>query len=217
MNSRLLQLADSAFPAGAFTHSFGFEGLRQLGQLQGEVELTIRLREFIWHCAHSSLPFFNAAFDGEPALADRRNELFLSNHVARKASSAQGRAFLMAAEAMLEGQPAVAQVTALRQSAQHSHVAVAMGATFAAIGLERAGARQVALFAALRGALSALVRLGAVGPLRAQQVLFTLHDCIDHALAATEQLGVDDAAGVAVLLELAQTAHDRLYSRLFQS
>jgi urease accessory protein len=62
MDSRLLQLADSAFPAGSFAHSAGFEALRQLGLLKGEDALVLRLRELVWSTASSSLPFLNDAF-----------------------------------------------------------------------------------------------------------------------------------------------------------
>ncbi len=224
MDSRLLQLADSAFPTGAFAHSFGFEAVHQLGKLRDETSIVRRLREFIWHTATSTLPFFNAAFDLERAptvngivALDRWNEMYLSNHIARRASTAQGRAFLLASEATLEGTEASTIIRALREELPHAHVAVAMGSTFRAIDVARADARRVHLFAALRGVTSALVRLGAMGPLRSQKLMFDLHPLLDEALDATEGLLPDDATSVAPFLEIAQTLHDRLYSRLFQS
>src|SRR3954447_15709198 len=100
MDSRLLQLSDSAFPAGAFAHSGGFEALRQLGALRGEEALVLRLRELVWNTALGALPFVNDAFGGDENAADQACDAFLSNHVANRASRAQGQAFLVAAEAM---------------------------------------------------------------------------------------------------------------------
>ncbi|MBS1149304.1 MAG: ureF [Myxococcaceae bacterium] len=208
MDSRLLQLADSAFPAGAFAHSFGFEALRQLGLLSGEEALTVRLRELVWHTALGALPFLHDAHGGDPAAADRACDVFLSNHVANRASRAQGRAFLLAAEATFG---------VAAPPLPFAHVAVASGAALAiaAIGLE--DARQLFLFGAVRSALSASVRLGVLGPLAAQRLLYALHPLLDEALAATGGLTAADACVPAPLLDTAQTTQDRLYSRLFQS
>src|SRR5947209_15840338 len=101
MDSRLLQLSDSAFPAGAFAHSLGLEALRQLGELRGEEALALRLRELCWHTAHAQLPFLNDAHQLDAGDADRACEAFLSSEIANRASRAQGRAFLLAAEATL--------------------------------------------------------------------------------------------------------------------
>src|SRR4051812_12288390 len=103
MDSRLLQLADSAFPSGTFAHSLGLEALRQLGLLTGEEALTVRLRELAWHTALGALPFLNDAYGADPIVADRACDVFLSNHVANRASRAQGRAFLLAADATFGG------------------------------------------------------------------------------------------------------------------
>jgi urease accessory protein UreF len=99
----------------------------------------------------------------------------------------------------------------------HAHLAVAFGATLATQGVAREEARQAFLFCAARSALSAVVRLGVVGPLAAQGVLFRLHPLFDEALTKTQTLGSDDAVSVSPWLETAQAAQDTLYSRLFQS
>jgi urease accessory protein len=207
MDWRLLQLADSAFPVGAFAHSLGCEAMWQLGHLRAE-NLATRLRELVWHSATSALPFFHDAHAGQWRAADEACHAFLSNHVANRASRAQGRAFLVAASAM-RGEDFAAP--------PHGHLAPAMGGALAQMDVSLDDGRRILLFGAARSALSAIVRLGVIGPLAAQGLLRDLHPILDEALGATADWHSDDACSVAPLVELAQASHDRLYSRLFQS
>jgi urease accessory protein len=207
MQLLLYQLADSAFPAGSFAHSLGLEALRGIGLLRGERELALRLGELTWHTAYATLPFVGDAHRGDPAAADRAIDRFLSSHVANRASRAQGRAFLIAAEAMLD----------TRVELPLGHVAAAFGAVLAGAGVALADARELAMFGALRSAVSAAVRLGVVGPLRAQRLVRDVAPIAERALADTRDLDGAHACTIAPLVELAQAAHDRLYARLFQS
>lgn len=189
MSLTLLQLADSAFPAGAFAHSCGLESLKTHGQLK---DLKLRLTELIWSTAHGMLPFVTP--DPE---ADARCDVFLSNHVANRASRAQGAAFALAVEAAFG-----TQVTL-----PFMHLAPVMGAAV------KDDARLLYLFGTVRSALSAAVRLGIVGPLRAQGLLHELHPTLNEALA--EETTTPRAC--SPVLDLCQSQHDALYSRLFQS
>jgi urease accessory protein len=132
--------------------------------------------------------------------------VFTANHVANRASRAQGRAFLLAIAALLE----------VRVALPFGHLPVAIGA--ALVGrIAQADARELVMYTALRSAVSAAVRLGVTGPLRGQRVLLAAAPAAARALVETRELGIADACSTQPMVELAQAAHDRLYARLFQS
>jgi urease accessory protein len=73
------------------------------------------------------------------------------------------------------------------------------------------------LFVALRSVTSAAVRLGLVGGYEAQRIQSLVSVDIDTIVERCGELGPHDIAQTAPLIDLLQSTHDRLYSRLFQS
>jgi urease accessory protein len=220
MNDLLLwQLSDSAFPAGGFAHSNGFEAAFQYGiaQTADQVECVVRL--MIRQAGRGVLPFAMAAHRDPsdlPAL-DRRIDLFLNQPVSNRASRAQGRALLNTV-ARVFSTPAVAQLAeSVSANELAGHLAPIHGAVCRALEVDNETAARLLLFQTARNAISAAVRLGAIGMFDGQALQRRASGEIEDTLEACRDITIDDAAHVAPILDLYQSTQDRLYSRLFQS
>jgi len=214
----LWQLVDSTFPMGGFSHSAGLEAAVQLGEIQGSEELLHYFEELLWNVGGAALPFTSAAHASPAALPqlDWRCDAFLSSNVANRASRAQGGAFLRAA-AQAFGDPVGRIEDQVRAQALPAHLAPVLGCALASLGMALEDAQRLLLFLALRGAVSAAVRLGVVGPLEAQRLQARAGRTLEEVLAARAHASLEEVSQVTPLLDLLQGHQDRLYSRLFQS
>jgi urease accessory protein len=214
----LLQLADSAFPTGAFAHSGGLEAARALGEVDGPEALERYARAALWNAGTLALPFVAAAHREPSRLAelDARCDATLASHVANRASRAQGQALLRGAAAALGGEVAGLAERARRERLA-GHLAPAHGAVLKVAGADRGEAERLFLSGALRSLVAAAVRLGAAGPLEGQALQARLADEAERVAMACGGRAPDDAAASDPLVDLFQMHQDRLYSRLFQS
>lgn len=210
------QLMDSAFPTGGFAHSSGLEAAWQHGEVRGRDDLASFLDAGLHQLGRAALPFVTAAFDEPERLAefDRLNDAFTTNHVANRASRAQGRAFLTAAERIFK-----CEIRNLESGRElpFAHFSPVFGACLRRLEIPRESAGRMFFFNHLRGVLAAAVRLNIVGPMEAQVLQQRLAPKADEILRLCDRLSLDDLAQTAPLLDLWQSAQDRLYSRLFQS
>jgi urease accessory protein len=218
-NWLLWQLADSAFPTGGFAHSGGLEAAWQHGEVRNRDELREWLKAGLHQLATTALIFVSATHAGPERLdeLDRLCEVFTSNHVANRASRLQGRALLAAVERIFPERGLRADSTDSRPTAPFGHLAPVFGAVTRSLGVVRDDSLRLFVFTHLRGVLAAAVRLNIVGPMDAQAIQFHLSSEAEAVAGNGAELGLDDLAQTAPLLDLWQGAQDRLYSRLFQS
>jgi urease accessory protein len=215
----LWQLVDSAFPAGGFAHSGGLEAAWQTGEIRSRDELASFIAAGMGQIGKGALPFL-AETHVEPrefAQTDRLCDTFLSNHVANRASRAQGQAWLIAAERAFSSAPIIALRQEVLASELPGHVAPVFGALTRSLEVPLTAAQRLFLFLALRSYIASAVRLGIVGALEGQAIQARLAPQMERIHSRCGDLRARDATQTTPLLEIWQGGHDRLYSRLFQS
>jgi urease accessory protein len=217
MNLLICQLADSAFPTGGFAHSGGLEAAWQCGEVISVEALRQFVRDALWQAGRGVLPLASAAHTNPARLPelDARCHVFLTNVVANRASTVQGRA-LVATCARVWPDDRLRAIDRAAQRLRGHHAPIA-GAVLAALGVPLETAQQLLLYQTARGILSSAVRLGILGPYAAQRLQFDCCDEIETVQARCAALRDPDIAQTAPILDLLQAGHDRLYSRLFQS
>jgi urease accessory protein len=213
------QLVDGSFPSGGFAHSSGMEAAWKQGEVADAAALGSFIQASLAQAGRGSLPFVGAAYD-EPerfARIDAHQDAALTNHVARRASRAQGRGLLSAAIASFPETDFNSLETPCRTHGSPGHLAPVFGGVLRALQQTRAQAANAFVYTYLRGIVSAAVRLGIVGPLEGQRMTARYGPDAQRLAEACRDLTPDDVTQTAPVLELYQAGHDRLYSRLFQS
>ena len=220
MNELLLwQLSDSAFPGGGFTHSGGFEAAFQHGEgrLPEDVRRIALLA--VRQAGRGAAPFVVAAHREPANLAalDARIDLFLNQPVSNRASRAQGLALASTAARVFPTVALHQLAESVKSDRVHGHHAPIFGAVLNALSVDAETTARLFLYLSARSVISSAVRLGAIGTFEGQRFQRDVADEIDRTLEACRHITPDDAAQTAPILDLYQSTHDRLYSRLFQS
>jgi urease accessory protein len=219
MRFLLWQFIDSGFPSGGFAHSGGLEAAVQHGYVVDEMDLEAFALRTLSQMGRSALPLVMAAWrqpEDLPEL-DRLTNAFLSNPVANRASRAQGRALLTSALRLFADDSLAAIDERVGRERLAPHYAPIFGALLGAMDVSVEEAQGAFLFVTIRNVVSASIKLGLTGPYRALEIQARVAKHIDRVIADCSALGPHDIAQTAPLIDLFQSTHDRLYSRLFQS
>lgn len=218
----LLQIADSAFPTGGFSHSFGFESATKHGFVTEYNGFKGFLLSCLQNAASFSLPFVNESHKNYQTV-DRIKELdgmvqaYLSNHVANRASIRQGNSLLDTACKTFGYQELKNLQVQLENKGIFGHFAVMFGFMCGLLNLSVIQTQQLFLFSTLRTVIASAVRLGNIGPLQAQSIQFEMQKTAEEIRKKFEISTVEEATTTAPVTDFLQGAHDNLFSKLFYS
>lgn len=213
------QLADSAFPTGGFAHSGGLEAAWQQGEIRSPEELVQFIQAQLGQTGRGALPFVNEAYHQKQPFGrlDQYCDCFLSNHVANRGSRAQGQAFLLTV-AQSCGAASLEQFReGVLRDKLPGHLAPIFGRALRLLEIPYPSCVRLYLFMALRSMVASAVRLGIVGPMAAQKLQILISPDAEAVANRCANIEVAEAAQTLPLLDVLQGAHDRLYSRLFQT
>lgn len=202
-----LHVLDTAFPTGAYVHSFGLETLAP-NDLEGALQL--RLEQSL---AHFELVFLLQAYEHDLPDLDELFHAMLLPREAREASSSIGTNLLRAACEFVQD----ARLEVFLHKGKHHHQPVAFGALATALQMPSDLATTAYAFSAMRAHVSAAQRLGWIGQRQAQQVLHRLKPNVHAAAGQAQRLGLADAGPFTPAWDIASMEHESARARMFAS
>jgi urease accessory protein len=217
-----LQLADSALPIGRFVHSYGLERWFQENPQADDDAL----RQLI----HETLRDAVAPLDGvavthaaRAVSCERLIEIdetltaFKLTTASRQASTSCGRRLARLARSWPLAAAAAAYLNAVTRGSASGNLAVVEGAVAAGLGVGESEAVLLELRGAVTAMLAAAVRLGRLGPDRAQSMLFDLAPTIAAAAELAQRTPLAELRSTAPNLEICTMIHRLQDSRTFAS
>lgn len=222
---RLLQLADSGFPTGAFAFSHGLEGLAAAGRLRGEADVAAaidaHLREGFAavECPAMRHAFRAAAHGDLPLLAgiDRLLDACKPVPVFRDGSARVGRRLLESAAPLLDDGTLAAWRREAAAGRTPGHHAVSFAVVMRAAGADEETAALLLGAGFVNGLAAAAVRLGAIGQVAAQRIVAQRQPAIARFAAGCREASLDDLGGYLPLIDIAGLRQPALAGRIFGS
>ncbi|XP_071945120.1 uncharacterized protein [Antedon mediterranea] len=218
----LLQIVDSGFPTGGFSHSLGYESAVKHGHIRSKKQLTEFVITVLENIGSSSLPLLCEAYkqsgDMSKIIAlDEYTEACLSNHIANRSSVQQGKSLIASSSETFKDKRMLNIKDNIQSGKVKGHQPVMYGCVCSFLNISLEDALISFLFSSLRTILASSVRLGDMGPLEAQRIQFELQACLPNIIERNKDKTVDDVCLSNPLADIFQNSHDLLFSRLFYS
>jgi urease accessory protein len=216
----LLTLADSNLPVGSYAFSNGLEAASHLGILSSTDHLHDYITTAIYNTAQSELPFIQSCNTTDAAsLSDIliTYDAMLTTQTMAQASAVQGRNLIRIMNTLYPSDAMTQLRQTLLKQTVPAHYTIVYGTTFYVAGFAQIQTQQIFMYQMLRDQISAAVRLGIIGPMEAAQLQKRHHQTCEMAIQQTTDTPYTHATRSAPQIDITQSFHQHLYSRLFQS
>ncbi|HKH09876.1 MAG TPA: urease accessory UreF family protein [Rubrobacter sp.] len=218
---RLLQISDSAFPTGSFSHSMALEAFHEAGRMETAEDLERAAHLHLSSMATSDCVALRASCGAELGELFRVDRILTATKPARElrqASASTGRRFLLGVSALgVEGDALARFTGAAREGRTPGNLAVGYGVAAPALGLGVEEAVYAYLYAGAASMVAAGQKLIPLGGSAAQRVLFGLGDGIEGAARMSETVEAEDMHAFAPTIDALSMLHERQRTRLYIS
>ena len=215
--ARLLHFSDSALPVGAYAHSFGLEGVCQMGTIHDADSLDQFLKRDVSHAlrtidlplvAHTHGAAMDGAFD-ELARLDQLSWALRPTRQLREAASKIGRQqWLLYQRTWNED---------LTLSLPHYQSPTVLGVICANEGIPVTAALYSMAYQTFSALLQAALKLLPLGPRMTQQLLHGALEALAEHLEAAAQTPEDEIGSFNPVWDIGAAQHETADARLFIS
>lgn len=217
---KLLQLADSSLPTGGFVFSSGLEAMARLGWLRNSDDMYNYLDVQLSQACSAEIPFINSIYNNLSIKAEllvimQYYDAFTQIEEIRSASSRQARSWL---DILSTIEPSIRHSSKLLFELEVKlHYLPVFAFSLASINIELQTIRELFIYMILRDQISAAVRLGLTGPSKGAAILSHMLGKSEKYINLYKDTIYTEAFRAAPMLEIAQAAHNTLYTKLFQN
>lgn len=222
---QLLQIHDSGFPIGSYTHSYGMETYIQRDDIQTKKELVAYCESYLFHNlvygdAILIQEAYEAASQDDVARLLELEQLCGAMKLAKESRDASvnvGRQFIRTISPLVTDSFIAEWKQRIDDQEIKGHYAILYGIYSAKTGVAKHQAVLTFLYSTLSGLVQNAVRSVPFGQNTGVQAM---HQLIASVIKATEKvstLTTDDISNNALGIELASMQHEYLFSRLFIS
>jgi urease accessory protein len=218
---RLLQISDTAFPTGSFSHSLGLESFAEAGELESAEDLKSLVKLYLRSLTTSDCVALRASCGAEFEKLLRIDRLLSATKPTRElrtASSSTGKRFLVSVSALGIEDAVLGEFTAaVKVGTSPGNLAVGYGVAAPALRLYLEDVLPAYLYASAASLVAAGQKLIPLGGSAAQRVLFDLWEEIAQAAERSREVAPEEMYAFSPTIDLHSMLHERQRVRLYMS